>query len=221
MPAHKSASAIGTTIRSDGHFVTALDWRANRLVDCLARIAASQDGVPDLAGIVFKQAMLAAEYCAAFLGTVTHKANHHKVVETRPDGTESFAQRRDSAPGKKPFKAQDSVDLRKCISEASLSAQELARGTKRDIGEVGSSNDPPPTRLHPCLHMERSAAVLSPASISDSMRRSAEKDHTVQSESAFWVLWKENRSKRPLPTQPSVSGADRLAAIRQRLRANG
>ena len=104
MPAHKSASAIGTCIGSDGNFVTAIDWRANRLVDYFAKLAARVHCVPDLASTLFKQAMHAAEYCAAFLGTVTHKANHHKVLLTKPNGLQAHTFCRDSAPGKRPSK---------------------------------------------------------------------------------------------------------------------
>jgi hypothetical protein len=79
MPSHNAVSSIGTALRSDGKYVTAIDWRANRLVDRLAKLAAAQHGVPDIAMRIFGQAHKAAEYCAAFLGTVTHRANHHSI----------------------------------------------------------------------------------------------------------------------------------------------
>ena len=40
MPAHKSHLAVGVATKSDGQLLTTLDWRANRLVDCLAKAAA-------------------------------------------------------------------------------------------------------------------------------------------------------------------------------------
>ena len=36
MPAHKSHLAVGVATKSDGQLLTTTDWRANRLVDCLA-----------------------------------------------------------------------------------------------------------------------------------------------------------------------------------------
>ena len=207
-------------VRSDGSFVTAIDWRANRLVDHLARLAALQYGVPELAFTAFKQAMHAAEYCAAFLGTVTHKANHHKVLVTKPDGSQVFSYCRDSAPGKKPPKAPGEVDQPTSMSEVFLSAEVLVKGTKRCIVEVISPSAHPPPRPRPHLTENSSSTLRSPAAISSCMRRLAEKTHGSQNDRAFWVNWNENRSKRPPPTQPAISGADRLAAIRQRLRAS-
>ena len=104
MPAHKSVSAIGQLYRSDGLSVSAIDWRANRLADSLARLAASRYGVPDLAYDLFRGAQQAAEYCAALLGTVTFAANNHRVEVIKPSGDLGFATRRDSAAGKRPAK---------------------------------------------------------------------------------------------------------------------
>ena len=39
MPAHTSMHSIGVALRSDGIAVTAVDWRANRLADALAKAA--------------------------------------------------------------------------------------------------------------------------------------------------------------------------------------
>ncbi len=40
LPAHRSTSAIGTLLKSDGTPLTAIQWRGNRLVDWLAKSAA-------------------------------------------------------------------------------------------------------------------------------------------------------------------------------------
>jgi len=47
MPSHGSKAVIGHAIKSDGSVVTALDWRANRLVDALAKAAAGRGRVDD------------------------------------------------------------------------------------------------------------------------------------------------------------------------------
>ncbi len=46
MPAHCSAAAIGNAVMSNGCTVTALHWRANRLVDLLAKAAANEYRLP-------------------------------------------------------------------------------------------------------------------------------------------------------------------------------
>ena len=86
MPSHCSLATVGTRVMSNGEFVGALDWRANRLVDHLARIAAELVTVPDLACIIRDQFSKAVEYCAASLGVVTHAANNHIIPVTREDG---------------------------------------------------------------------------------------------------------------------------------------
>ena len=40
MPAHTAEGSIGRVTTSDGTMLTALEWRANRLVDALAKSAA-------------------------------------------------------------------------------------------------------------------------------------------------------------------------------------
>ena len=75
MPAHGSVASIGSTRKMDGSFVTAVDWRANRLVDAQAKSAASFDRMPSE---VLKRVAVGrlAEFSAALLGTVTEAANN-------------------------------------------------------------------------------------------------------------------------------------------------
>ena len=50
MPAHGPVSSIGHALKSDGQEVTAIDWRANRLADALAKSAIGdvRDGCEEL-----------------------------------------------------------------------------------------------------------------------------------------------------------------------------
>ncbi len=83
MPAHNSPSAIGEVKLSNGARVTHVDWRANRLADGLAKLAAA-DGAPPTAVLrLLKSAQAAVEDFAKLLGRVTYAANHHVVQ--RPD----------------------------------------------------------------------------------------------------------------------------------------
>ena len=46
MPAHKSHLAVGVAVKSNGQLLTTIDWRANRLVDSLAKAAATSLAAP-------------------------------------------------------------------------------------------------------------------------------------------------------------------------------
>ena len=143
MPAHKSASAIGQFFKSDGRSMTAIDWRANRLVDSLARLAACRHAVPNLAVELFKGAQQAAEYCAALLGTVTFASNNCKVQIVKPNGDLSIAIRRDSAPGKRPSNFSKPEARQTPFIENIADPFDGAKGVKRAI-QLGSNPNQPP-----------------------------------------------------------------------------
>ena len=46
MPAHQGAAAIDVKMKSNGHPINRIDWRANRLVDGLAKLSASANATP-------------------------------------------------------------------------------------------------------------------------------------------------------------------------------
>ena len=98
MPAHCTTAAIGYRVKSDGSTVTALDWRANRLVDRLAKLGAQGQCVPDAAVKLVLSAACAAEYYAATVGTVNYCANNHIVSEAREGGSLRQITLRDSLP---------------------------------------------------------------------------------------------------------------------------
>ena len=102
MPSHGSALTIGVSKRSDGRVVSPMDWRANRLVDALAKLAASSDMVD--AGLVLKveRAARAVEHAVARLGHSTYAANHFPTTKTLDDGTVVATTVRDSLPGRRP-----------------------------------------------------------------------------------------------------------------------
>ena len=97
MPAHKSKGAIGSVTKSDGSTVTFVEWRANRLVDVLAKLAAAFDRVPPAALKQVRDASTAVEHSLAKLGAVTYARNHHKVAFVKPDGSQGWRTHRDSA----------------------------------------------------------------------------------------------------------------------------
>ena len=86
LPAHNSPSAIGEVKMSNGARLTHVDWRANRLADGLAKLAAADGAAPMAVIRLLKSAQAAVEHCARLLGRVTHAANHHVVQRPDTDG---------------------------------------------------------------------------------------------------------------------------------------
>ncbi|CAK0861050.1 unnamed protein product, partial [Prorocentrum cordatum] len=74
MPAHGSVASIGAARRSDGHVVTAVDWRANRLADAAAKAAAGSPPECAAGAQLFGQAECPVAHEGAILGAVTHAA---------------------------------------------------------------------------------------------------------------------------------------------------
>ena len=119
MPAHLSMASIGVTSKSNRKELTALDWRANRLVDALAKQAAAQRQAPESLTRLLKSAKVAVKHAAALLGEVTHAANNHKVVVNRPDGRVVTQVLRDATP-KPPQSAAASGKAGSLTAEARL-----------------------------------------------------------------------------------------------------
>jgi anti-sigma28 factor (negative regulator of flagellin synthesis) len=80
MPSHTSFSGICNAVDSTGRPITILMWRANRLVDGLAKIAAGRHRLPEWAFQMLGAAAQLVKHAAAQLGVVTHRANNHKVT---------------------------------------------------------------------------------------------------------------------------------------------
>jgi len=96
LPAHLTLQAVGERKLSNGVRMTIIDWRANRLVDALAKMAAAQSKMPPAMLALLKTATLAAQYSARLLGRVTHAANNCPELVLNEDGTSSQVLRRDS-----------------------------------------------------------------------------------------------------------------------------
>jgi hypothetical protein len=103
LPAHQSATAIGNRTLSNGKEMTALDWRANRLVDALAKMAAAVGRMPKALSRLLDSGKAACRHAAALLGVVTHAANNCHVQEQREDGTLVTRIKRDAQqPARRP-----------------------------------------------------------------------------------------------------------------------
>jgi len=98
IPAHRSRQAVGHALRSDGLPLTLENWRANRLVDLLAKAAAERFRVPARTRSLLSDAAAAVHFSAALLGVVTHAANNFAETSWRGDGSAVVVKHRDALP---------------------------------------------------------------------------------------------------------------------------
>ncbi len=95
LPAHLGFNAVSRRVLSNGRLYTTLDWRANRLVDALAKAFANDMAAPKSLMDVVLSARVAQKHSLALLGCVTHRANNHVVAVTRDDGSTTSVTKRD------------------------------------------------------------------------------------------------------------------------------
>ena len=103
MPAHTSAARMASAPPSNsaGCAIAWVDWRANRLVDALAKSAAAATRLPQSVFSWIQQAEALQRHQAAVLGLVTHAANHFERQVLQADGSMRTQILRDSA-GQRP-----------------------------------------------------------------------------------------------------------------------
>ena len=87
MPAHRTASDIGSALKSNGSPVTAKEWRSNRLVDGLAKLAARENEAPTATIELISSAEMLVRHSAAQLAVATYNANHHQTLKVKHDGS--------------------------------------------------------------------------------------------------------------------------------------
>ena len=96
MPSHVAKRSCSRHYRSDGAQVSLADWRANRLVDAVARRCAYAGAAPRSTIAAATAASQAAAAVAATLGAVTRAANSHPVERVTASGATVLTHRRDS-----------------------------------------------------------------------------------------------------------------------------
>ena len=114
MPAHKSHTAIGNVHLSNGAALSATDWRANRLVDALAKAAASSLAAPRKVAAFLRSADAAAAHAACLLGIVTHAANNHQSVAEVDGGGDATTIKRDSTDRPRTLPPSSSMRAESC-----------------------------------------------------------------------------------------------------------
>ena len=96
MPSHRAAHGFGAALDSRGFPITAIMWRANRLVDALAKTAAAERRVPAQFYRCLADVQNYARYWIARLGVVTLAANRHTVTYWSKGGSTHTLVLRDS-----------------------------------------------------------------------------------------------------------------------------
>ena len=91
MPAHQTPAAIGNALKSSGAPITASDWRANHLVDGLAKLAAGNEATTSQEARLVSSAEHLVRHCAGQLATATHNANN--CIERYLDGKSEWKAR--------------------------------------------------------------------------------------------------------------------------------
>ena len=124
MPAHTSTTDIGERTKSDKAVLTAVDHRANALVDGLAKFAAEGRRASEYIRKMVKSAELAVEHAAAVIGASCKAANSHRTVSTDSDGVETVTITRDATPLLHAARAAAKIEVRQQRAAAVAKAAE-------------------------------------------------------------------------------------------------
>jgi hypothetical protein len=127
MPAHCAIGAVGETKLSNGVRLSVVDWRANRLVDALAKAGARLRQAVDATDGLLSQAACVVRHAAQLLGRVTYAANHHEVEELDASGAVRKVVRRDAT---QPVRRRGGQSGRSAGGDAARGA----RATSADSG---------------------------------------------------------------------------------------
>ena len=132
MPAHQPPAAIGVALKSNGRTISAVDWRANHLVDGLAKLAAAEGASTIQEANLIHSAEVLVKHCAGQLAASTFAANNYVEHYTDDKGKPKTRTKRDSveAPKKMPKKLKDL---------ASLQPKPLASLPEATVGDFSSS----------------------------------------------------------------------------------
>ena len=203
MPAHTSEGAIGHALDSRGRRLTPVAWRANRLVDALAKTAASPARLPQRCLGLVAAATDLVRNRAARIGMATFGANHFEQ-----DGRIH----RDSVTGSRP------PPRRQLSAAARLAARRLACVPPRVAtpARTAAAATAPQVRLPAGARLARSAWTTAKAQC---LRRRLAKKALAAVAERRQVAGYLARLRLAPATAPSSSAAARLAALRGRVRA--
>jgi len=202
MPSHTSRASIGRARRSDGRPISGTEWRANRLVDGLAKRAAHSQRVPATTRRLLQDARDTLEFCAAQVGCVTFAANNLPHTVWREDGTAVTQLRRDSLPPNPQCR-------RKPTHASSVGRASAAHPAAATTSTASSSNQEATT-----LRTPPPQSALARARAADGAREDRD-------EARFLKTWHKDmaeRLHRPAVAQTGPTARERLEALRMRIR---
>ena len=218
MPAHTSQAAVGHAKDSKGNRISSIWWRANRLVDFLAKSAASPLRVPKWFCNALQDANDLCRHNAAKLGQVTHAANNFKKEVTTDGG------------GTQEVIVRDSVEHRRYVTKRKREeGQEVATGgsqtaslkdvfasTGQTNGSIGQQNGQPKEPKAPAQKQAKSSS--NPVSYklkTAHLKRNRQLREDFEDEQRL-ARWLTTRDLAP-STQPTAG--EKLEQLRKRLRA--
>jgi len=206
MPSHCTLAAARFRCKSDGSPVSALDWRANRLVDALAKTAAGVAQLPKELTALVHRAEQATEYAAALVGLTSWAANNQ--VAHLPDGSGGTykATLRDSQPP---------PATRVGVPTGTGKARTRSSGTATSGLQAHS-----PTNNATATTSRSSAAPPAPARLRAAASQAACLQKAVEQEARTYTSWLRDMGARKRTRDETVpTAAERLEALRRRVRA--
>jgi len=202
MPAHRSRTAIGTAMKSNGEYVTEKDWRANRLVDLLAKAAAFRHRVPEDLRLLLANAVAAVTFHAAMAGVTSHASNNSPSYALAEDGTTVTTMTRDAMP---PLPRLGAWGPR-CGGGPSARA---------DAQPVATCHAPKATPADEPGHNTATSGAGQAGARARGRRRAAEE--AERKEARFLDGWLRERAAQVHVALPNAQS--RLEAVRERIRA--
>ncbi len=234
MPSHESVRAIGRAKDSHGRPITSVMWRANRLVDALAKRAASEYRLPTWALRQVDTAAQLVKYQAAKLGVVTHRVNNCRASQILDGGAtvtkllrDSTAERQPRAPGHRRRRQQPSADPAPSLPSGPPPAPLLGERLTAAANQPRTSADARVTapgliaddryafggRKRKCSSsVDLAAQVRACKRATLTAQHQLREDLVEQQQVASWV------ATRHLVPQKGPSAQERLAELRARLK---
>ena len=212
MPSHTSSGGICKAVDSTGQPITILMWRANRLVDGLAKIAAGRHRLPGWAFKMLGAASQLVKHAAAQLGVVTHRANNHKVSHLTDGGAMVTRICRDStAESQRPRCSKVKPPPSSASTPASSGPTEQATPAAPAQFATGSN---PARGTKRCSPLELTASIAGRRKAHAAMRQQQLRlDLQEQEQVARWV------ASRDLTASSGPTAQERMERLRQRLRS--
>ena len=199
------ASPIGTATDSRGRPITATMWRANRLVDLLAKSAAIPHRLPQWATRKVADAGKLFTHHAARLGLATHLANNHTISVMVDGGNMVRGVIRDSTAERPAWRLRHRMRpaARPAIAIASVLAERNAPTAGVNSAMQGR---------------KRMAPKPSAAAVAAKKRDRVETTERLKSEAAEELQLSRWLATRVLPAANGIPVSERFAALRERVR---